>query len=274
MKKSGEKQKKNRRRAAGFALLLAAALTFGSVPALASSDVSSGGASQGSSAGSPVQQIDPDRTDGSITLNMDYTEDGTRRAMTGGTLSLYQVAPVIIENGYHFDPSEGTFANVDVQGLDEIYDISSKKLEDANPDLAAGLAKAAADPMNGIAADMRADIAEGKVSFTGLKPGLYLIVQTKAADNGLTINPFLISIPNANGEYEITADPKPSIPTTGGDTPPGTTPGDKAPSKPKPTVRDTKIPQTGQLWWPVPFALGAGTVLLIMGARMRRRAGA
>ena len=266
MKKSGEKSNKYRRHAAGFALLLAAALLFGSAPALASSGGSSGGGSQGSGTGSTVQQIDPNRTDGSVSLKMEYSADGTKKPMTGGTLSLYTVAPVVIENGVHFDTSAVKFSKAGITGLDKVYDMTTDQLDDANPDLASKLAEVAMDPSKGITADTTRDISEGKVTFTGLKPGLYLIVQTKDSEKGLTINPFLVTIPDVSGNYAVIADSKPSVATNS--TPP---PGDTTDKK-KPPVRDKTIPQTGQLWWPVPFIAGAGVALLIAGGWMRRRA--
>lgn len=246
-----------KRMTTGFALLLAVALMFGGVTAMASSGSQSGG--------SAVQQIDPDRTDGSISLNMEYKEDGQKKSMQGGSVSLYTVASVKVEDGYQFDVSAGKFAGI--AAADEIPGMTSEDLDQGNEDLADRLA-AAVESSDGITEDITVQIENGKASFMGLKPGLYLIIQSKAADNGLTINPFLISIPDAKGSYQIVADPKTSLPTT--------TPDQPKPSKPaqktKPAGLGKTIPQTGQLWWPVPFAAGAGVILLVAGGFMRRRA--
>lgn len=34
---------------------------------------------------------------------------------------------------------------------------------------------------------------------------------------------------------------------------------------------DTKLPQTGQLWWPVPVLLSVGLLLVLIGVLRRRR---
>ena len=68
------------------------------------------------------------------------------------------------------------------------------------------------------------------------------------------MNPFILSVPDANGNYEVTAKPKPGIyiPPTEPETPPETTPPEE-------------IPQTGQEWWPVWLLAGAGVLLVLIG---------
>lgn len=255
MKKSGIKQMKKICLAAGVALLLAAALLFGNVPAMAASD--------DASESSTVQQIDPDRTDCSITLNMEYEENGTKKPMTSGEVSLYTVASVKVEEGFWFDTSTGKFAGV--KDIDAISQMDEETLDKQNEAVAKRLAAVAKNPSAEILADKTVSIKDGKAAFTGLKPGLYLIVQTKEADNSLTTNPFLISIPYTDGSYQVEADPKPSLPSD------NTQPEGKKTSD-KPSPKGDKIPQTGQLWWPVPFVAGAGAVLLVAGGLIRRRA--
>ncbi len=55
-------------------------------------------------------------------------------------------------------------------------------------------------------------------------------------------------------------------PPPGGDTP-GNPPGDTPGNPPE------KLPQTGQLWWPVPILGGAGLLLIAIGAKLRRKDG-
>ena len=50
-----------------------------------------------------VLVIDPDREDCSITLTLAYKDNGEDKELQGGELSLYTVASVKEENGYHFD---------------------------------------------------------------------------------------------------------------------------------------------------------------------------
>ena len=50
----------------------------------------------------------------------------------------------------------------------------------------------------------------------------------------------------------------------------GTGPASTPPPK---TPMPDRLPQTGQLWWPVPLLLAAGLVLVIAGLLRRRRSG-
>ena len=63
--------------------------------------------------------------------------------------------------------------------------------------------------------------------------------------------------PEPSTSPEVTATPKPT---------PTKTP------KPTPTKDPSVLPQTGQLWWPVPVLLAAGLLLIVLGL-MRRRGG-
>lgn len=56
--------------------------------------------------------------------------------------------------------------------------------------------------------------------------------------------------------------------TPSDDSPPGPTPM-PAPT-PTPTPDKPKLPQTGQLWWPVPLLMACGLLCLIVGAAMKR----
>lgn len=75
-----------------------------------------------------------------------------------------------------------------------------------------------------------------------------------------------------------TPTPKPtSKPTLKPTTTPKRTPTPKPTATPKktptpsPTPSGSKLPQTGQLWWPVPMLLCAGLLLIVLGLLRRRR---
>ena len=174
----------------------------------------------------------------------------------GNSVGLFKVAEVVIDNGFRFvvDPR---FASVGE------LPATSEELDRANVELAAEMAK--------IAENLDFDIppvemdSGGTVKFTNLEVGLYLVMQAKRGtdDHQYVIAPFLISIPNKNPDgkwlYDVNAQSKPIgiawIPPESPD----------EPSKPK------KLPQTGQLWWPV-MALGAaGMAFIIAGTAMKRR---
>lgn len=109
-------------------------------------------------------------------------------------------------------------------------------------------------------------IEKGEARAESLAAGLYLVCQSeKQAGKGFNpIAPFLISLPrweNDHYVYEVEANPK-------------------IPLKPEPTETtkptsgsssgNTKLPQTGQLWWPVPVLLCMGLVCIIIGLIRRR----
>ena len=101
-------------------------------------------------------------------------------------------------------------------------------------------------------------IVEGNCVFPDLPVGLYLIWQNPAdATKGFnSIQPFLISIPRAqDGQYIHDVVAKPKVPLV---TVPPT------PSVPPPTP-PPKVPQTGQLNWPVPVMGGIGFTLFALG---------
>ena len=189
--------------------------------------------------------IDPDRTDCSIELTLTYKDAKNKeQKMNGGSLGIYTVATVRIDNGadQSFDIAGGKFAGQSVAA--DIPSMSSEDLARENSRIAAALAGAA----EALSADQTASIKSGKASFDGLKPGLYLIMQEKKSDKDVSINPFLISIPDGNGSFNIEASPKVGI----------TVPPEKTPPPPE-------LPQTGQLWWPVALMAGAGIVLVLFG---------
>lgn len=194
-----------------------------------------------------VQSIDLEKEDCSITLKMVFYGRGEKYLMSGGEMSLYLVGPAAVgDTGYYFDTGSGRFAGT--KEAKKISKMNSSELSKNNADLASALMKHTA----GMKADQTAVISKGEVSFKGLRPGLYLIAMTKADDTEATITPFLMSVPDADGNYNIVAKPKPEI------TPP---------SPPD----DPEIPETGQLWWPVPLAAAAGALLIVTGIALRRR---
>ena len=192
-------------------------------------------------------EIDPGRTDCSIELTMKYKDPkGKEQPMKGGTLSIYTVATVLVDNAdQSFDITGGKFAGQ--SAVENIPSMSSEELKANNSKIAAALAKT----VNSVKADKTASISAGKATFTGLKPGLYLVVQTETSDKKVTINPFLISIPDAEGNFNLKA-----LPKAGAEVPPPETP--------------PELPKTGQLWWPVALLAGAGILALAYGLYRRK----
>ena len=143
-------------------------------------------------------------------------------------------------------------------------DLSEKNL---TPELAkelAGMVKAS----DGI---KPASFKSGVVTFDNLKLGLYLIVQTKDVSGYERITPFLVSVPLWDKDhylYEINVSEKFEIKKTSSS--PGTpsTPGtSETPNQP-----NGKLPQTGQVNWPMPVLLTLGLALIVTGTALKKKA--
>lgn len=116
------------------------------------------------------------------------------------------------------------------------------------------------------------DVAEedGKVTFPQLPFGLYLVVQKTAPAGYSKTEPFLVSLPylyEGEYQYDVASEPKtdlerevPTKPTS-------------PPTKPTPSSGGGKLPQTGQLWWPVPVLTCGGLGCIVVGLLRRRRDG-
>ena len=192
--------------------------------------------------------VDVEKTDCSITLLLEYMEGEETKTLVGGSIAIYTLATVKVDNGYVFDVTGGKFADVDV--VQDIPSMNSAALNEVNATLARSL-EALAEWRE---TDATAAIENGQAVFTNLTPGLYLLIQSELSEGELKMNPFLLSIPDVNGDYEVTAKPKPGvyIPPTEPETPPETTPPEE-------------IQQTGQKWWPVWLMAGAGVLLVLIG---------
>lgn len=99
---------------------------------------------------------------------------------------------------------------------------------------------------------------QGKVEWTQLDLGLYLVVQTERVQGEFETKPFLVSVPFCEGDdadwtYDIDASPKMEIVVK--DTP--------KPDKPK----NPSLIQTGQLNWPIPVLAGVGVVVSLLAGQ-------
>ena len=202
------------------------------------------------------EMLDPDRI-GSMSITFTYYDEETKttRPVTGGnSVGLYKVADVVVDNGFKFVTDE-RFASVgEIPNTDEALDA-------ANLDLA--------KKMSAIAENIAYDVqpkamdAQGKVFFEGLEVGLYLVTQAARGegDNKFYLTPFLITIPQKNPDgslvYDVDAKSKPLGIGK-----------EKVPTPPTPPRR---LPQTGQLWWPVMALGGLGVLMLCFGMIRKSR---
>lgn len=113
--------------------------------------------------------------------------------------------------------------------------------------------------------------ARGVASFSGLPVGLYLVTGETFRTDGASVvpAPFMICLPDLSDSderlYDVRAGVKSQIVP---DASPGTSSGGSS-SSGKPS--QGKLPQTGQLWWPVPVLLLTGAAFTALGAvRLRR----
>ena len=180
---------------------------------------------------------------GAITASMRF--DGA--VVSGGTLTLYRVGEVRENDGSYSFAATGRFAE---SGVD-FTNVESAAL-------ATELANFAAEKnLAGITQNIG---STGKVVFGDLEAGLYLMVQDAAAEGYNKAAPFLVSMPmleNGVYVYEVDASPKVEL--------------EKAPDRPdSPSYPDSKLPQTGQLKWPVPVLASCGVGLFVCGWVLKR----
>lgn len=186
---------------------------------------------------------------GSIQITMRYGDT----YVPGGSLTLYKVGDIYEENGNY------SFV------LNDEFSDSNQTLEDIqSPALAEELADYVQN--NAIVGTNKQIDQNANIIFTDLDLGLYLLVQEEAADGYSKVSPFLVSVPiQENGVYiyDVDASPKVELQTIpdNPDTP-------DTPDTPD-NLTDEKLPQTGQLNWPIPILVVCGLGLFIIGWWMR-----
>ena len=194
-----------------------------------------------------------------LTLNCSVKENGTDRAVAGDEFAVVKIADCVVTDtettailSYATDER---FADFDCDWAE----LSSAEMRKKADELCAAVSE-------GDRADIQTTDSKGKASFELSEPGLYLVVRTKAGDTGITYQPFLISVPQkADGEliYEVSASPKfgnehitPVAPRDGG----------------------SRLPQTGQMFWPIIIfaipgaALTAAGIYLVRGGKKHEEA--
>lgn len=202
---------------------------------------------------------------GSITITQ---HDPSQKAIGGGKVAIYRVGS-ISGSSYQY---VGDFATIGDDLTSHIPNDPEKgKVDSAYLDQLEDIARQS----DGQTMDID---SRGNAKFSGLEPGVYLVVQTQAASGYNAFDRFLVTIP-WEGSYDVDASPKldPVTTTTpgnpGGGTPsgnPGTPSGGTGTTTPAsgttPTAGGT-LPQTGQLWWPVALLGAAGVAFVVAGKR-------
>ena len=185
---------------------------------------------------------------GNVSINMRYNSE----VVPGGSLTIFKVADIA-----DIEDSDGVLSFV----LTQAFQPSKADLSNiSDSTLALNLEAYSID--NNISGDTLQISDQGNVTFTGLDTGLYLFSQQTPADGYKKITPFLVSMPmNSSGIYLYNIDASPKVQLS------------KVPIVPsQPYVekpKESKLPQTGQLKWPVPVFMVIGLLLLIIGWIMR-----
>lgn len=177
----------------------------------------------------------------------------------GGDLNIFKVADVVSDNGYSYELTE-EFSGI--ENASTVTETIDKKLDASNAELAKNLAKFASDKSVKAKTTLKAT-EDSVLKFSDLEVGLYLITQSTASTGYSIMDPFLISIPGKETEkdrYNVNASPKM------GKIQKETTP----PPKDNTPPSGGKLPQTGQLWWPVPVLAIAGAAFVLFGWLRRR----
>lgn len=186
-----------------------------------------------------AHDVPQERNDCSIEVIVRYDGDN----VDGGTLTVIRVGYVDEEDGNYFFSQEMTGVKLE--------DIASS----GAPAVQKEFYKNNKDNYDFYTQTQT--VKNGKATFSGLSTGLYLIVQNKAADGFSRMDAFLVSVPYMeDGEYQyhVTASIKSELERE-------PEPTDPPPTKPD----DPKLPQTGQLNWPIPLMVVSGLVLFVVG---------
>lgn len=208
---------------------------------------------------------------GSITVTVRDTK--SQEPVAGGSLKIYQVA-LAQEDDWDF-----MYAYTEDFGKCEI------PLDDIQSEgLASKLYQFA------VSKNIKADSVEigndGKVVFSNLKLGLYLIAQDTAAKGYSNMKAFLVSVPlydDGQYVYHVNAEPKAgtvtkqpkttetSTVTTETSTHTTSTSTRTTTTTSQPKKLASKLPQTGQLWWPVAVLAIVGGCSLIVGRKKKTK---
>ena len=201
---------------------------------------------------------------GSITFTMAYNSI----PVPGGTLSLYRIATVMeLAGDLHYNW---------VPELEDSGLLLSKRNTEVFADRISMLIDSRSLP-----SVTRTISGHGKVTFSDLPCGLYVIYQRTPAAGFEPINAFCISIPMLEDNefvYDISGSPKPRPETTTTEITVTrvtvTTPGSESTTSPEePTTasheEDERLPQTGQLWWPAWLTGAIGLMMFGVGLSLR-----
>lgn len=202
-----------------------------------------------SAVGTTAFAIDPIDLDADVSLTVALVKGET--AVPNAPFSIYRVAET---DEWAYFTAAGAFSEY-------TGEINGFKTAD-EWDTAAALLKSYAAKKSIVAMDKGKTDKDGLVTFSkGMNPGLYLVVCGEVTYKSYiyTAKPFLVCLPNrAEGSDELLYDATVLA-----------KPGWRPVPSPTPTP-PPYLPQTGQLWWPVPALVCGGLFLILIGVVKRR----
>ena len=163
---------------------------------------------------------------------------------TGGSITAFYVGEIKVDDGNYSYVLSGKFKESGI-------DISNLKKQQLPEEL---WNYTKAKNIEGITVP----VAEaGTVVFENLDPGLYLLTQEDPVKGYYPVSPFLITVPTGkDGEwiYTVNADPKMEV--------------IKKPETPPSEPGGQKLPQTGQMKWPIPILAMGGILMFAVGLHL------
>lgn len=199
------------------------------------------------------ETLDPSNK-GSISINLrDPTDDSVINAASFSLYTLAEPSQIGGEGAFLYTAA---FKNCGIE-------LSPVKADALAKDLAAYAEE------HQLAAVSRKTSEGGRVCFSRLADGLYLIVQEGSVAGYYPASPFIVSLPlfkadgsttcelEANPKIEKADTPEPE-PEPPAETEPPVEPGESDPEEPR-------LIQTGQLHWPIPVLAAAGFILFTFG---------
>lgn len=185
---------------------------------------------------------------GSISVHMSYNGN----IVPGGTLTLYQVGEVHLENDADYS-----------HRIVEAFADSGVSLENLS---SAQTARDLADyaNANGVEGFEKEIDRRGNLVFWDLPVGVYLVIQEDAAEGYEPINPFLVTVPcKEDGKFVYHVDGTPKLEL---EKEPWEPTEPTEPSEPtEPTEPEPELPQTGLNNWPVPVMAMLGLCMIALG---------
>ena len=195
---------------------------------------------------------------GSITVEVKDTESKT--SVSGGSLTLYQIALAETDDGnYYFQYTES-------------FKDCNLALDDIQTETHAEGYYTYVRHHNVKSMDKK-EVSDGTAVFSNLELGLYLVVQEEAAEGYTAMAPFVISVPMRDGDsyiYDVDAAPKAGTVTPDKNTTTTTT--TTTTEKSTQSHPGSKLPQTGQLWWPIPVLAFSGLLFFAYGWKRKHDA--